>query len=216
MKKTITKLGFGLSLILLAACGSSPTNNQGVSFTLLGFFQDVATEGGNNVGELGQSVPLSDSNPETQADNLAGAVATVVGLQNNISTQFLRVDRLEVDYYVEGSRIQPPSTMIPLTMLLGKAPTTGTGSSSSSGASSSSTGGISSNNIQYGQFPIVTSDVMTWLNFNRNSLPELPFTMIASVKASAISSAGDRYYSNEGSYFVIFTPDNVIAPTEGQ
>jgi hypothetical protein len=216
MKKSLSILGFGLSLIFLAACGSSPTNNQGVSFTLLGFFQGDASEGSEARGEVGQYKPLSAGGVETQGGDTAGDALTYVGLQNNITSQFLRVDRLEIEYFIEGSRIQPPNTAIALTSFLGKAPSTGTGSSSSSGSNSSSTIGTSSANISYTQFPIVPSDIMTWLNFNRNSLPELPFTMIATVKASAVSSAGDRYASNEGSYFIIFTPDNVIAPTEGQ
>jgi hypothetical protein len=201
-----------LSLVFISACGSGSSNEQGVSFTLLGFFSEIGDAGETPPGELGQSTPLSAENPESQSGNLAGSVSTVVGLQNNITSQFLRVDRLEMDYFIEGASIQPPSTLVAVTTILGASP----GDTLTGGSSSSSSGGGTTTqedtSTVYASFPIVPPDVMAWLNFNRASLPELPFTMIASVRASAVGSSGARYDSNEGSYFIIFTPDNVIAP----
>lgn len=207
----LKRLVLVLSLVFISACGSGSSNDQGVSFTLLGFFSEVGDARRTPPGELGQSVPLSAENPENQTGNLAGSVSTVVGLQNNITTQFLRVDRLEMDYFVEGASIQPPSTLVAVTTILGASP----GDTLTGGSSSSSGGGTTTEedtSAVYASFPIVPPDVMAWLNFNRASLPELPFTMIATVRASAVGSSGARYDSNEGSYFIIFTPDNVIAP----
>jgi hypothetical protein len=207
MRNKIVKYFSLASLLVFGGCGSSPTNDQGVSFTLTGFYSKVG--GGTEApdGEVGQSVPLSSG-------ELEGAgkftVDTVAGLRNNIKSQSIRVDRIEMKYYIEGSKSQPPKTMVPLTLLLG--PSSGGGSSASS--SGSTTAVI--NSQSYAKFPIVTTDIMSWLNFNRGNLPELPFTMAVEVTAEGISSAGNRYETNPASYFVIFTPDNIIAPTESE
>ncbi len=202
------------SLVTLSACGSSPSNNQGVSFMLTGFYAE--TSDGTNIpaGEVGQSVPLSSINPEDITGLFGGSVLTVAGLRNNMSTQTIRVDRMEMDYFIEGAATQPPSTIVPLTAVLG--PVSSGNSSASSGSSSSAgtTGGALPTQF-FAQFPIVTTDIMAWLNFNRGSLPELPFTMAVTVKAEAVSSSGSRYESNPASYFIIFTPDNIISPTDG-
>lgn len=216
-------IGVGISIAAFIGCGTAATNNQGVSFTLLGFFAELPDSGSTEQppGELGQAVPLSLENPETQSGNLAGSVSTVAGLKNNISSQFLRVDRMKVSYYIEGAEQQPPDTVVAFGAVLGPGGQSSGGDTTTEGSSSSSKG-VSSlpdfaeiGSLSFGRFPIVTPEIMAWLNLYRGSLPELPFTMLATVKASAVGSAGERYYSNEATYFIIFTPDIAIAPTEG-
>lgn len=214
----------GILLVYGVGCGTSSTNSQGVSFTLLGFFAELPESGSGEIpnGELGQAVPLSVEGPETQGGNLVGTVSTVLGLRNNISSQFVRVDRLLMSYNIEGASQQPPNTTLAYSFFLG--PLVGSdveGESESSDDSNSTSGGSSLPdfedvlNIGFGSFPIVPPEIIAWLNFNRNNLPELPFTMTATVRASGVTSAGNRVTSNESSYFIIFTPDIAIAPTQG-
>lgn len=218
---TISSLiGVGISIAVFIGCGTSATNNQGISFTLLGFFAELPDSGATEQppGELGQATPLSAENPETQSGNLAGAVSTVAGLKNNISTQFLRVDRMQVSYFIEGADKQPPDTVVAFSAVLGPGGQSSEGDAAAEGDSSTTSGSLPDFSeigaLSFGRFPIVTPEVVAWLNLYRGSLPELPFTMLATVKASAVGSAGERYYSNEASYFIIFTPDIAISPTE--
>jgi len=215
-----------VSVALFVGCGTAATNNQGISFTLLGFFAELPESGSDTLptGELGQATPLSSENPELQTGNVSGAVSTVAGMKNNIISQFIRVDRMVINYYIEGANVQPPSTTVGISALLG--PSVSSTSSSDSTSTDSSSSGTSKppsslpnfstiSELSFGSFPIVPPEVTAWLNLNRAQLPEAPFTMLATVKASAVSSSGQRYYSNPADYFIIFTPDNVIAPTEG-
>ena len=75
------------------------------------------------------------------------------------------------------------------------------------GATSSSTGCV-------GTF-IVPAEVRQWLVLNKNFLPELPFTMEVRGFVPGISSAGNRYDTNEVKIFVQFVPDIVITPGTG-
>ncbi len=210
MKNKIIKYFSFASLFVFAGCGSSPTNDQGVSFTLTGFYADTGEGTTAPAGEVGQSVPLSAANPEG-IDSFGGIVTTVAGLRNNMTSQTVRVDRIEMKYYIEGAKAQPPRTVVPLTVFLGVS--SGAGSSTSSSGSTTTT---VLNSQSYAEFPVVTTDIMTWLNFNKTNLPELPFTMAVEVTAEGISSAGNRYETNPASYFIIFTPDNIIAPTASE
>ncbi len=211
-----------LCSLLAVGCGSSSTNNQGVSFTLLGFFAELPEAGSEELpqGSIGQAVPISAVNPETQAGNAVGTTTTIVGLKNNIVSQFIRTDRLKISYYIEGASKQPPNTTIAFSVLLGPGGGSSSGEEggeeSSSSSSTSSLPDFSSIASQgFGSFPIITPDISAWLNLNRGSLPELPFTLTATVKASGVTSSGNRVDSNEAQYFIIFTPDNEIAPTNG-
>lgn len=209
MRNKIIKYFSLTALLVFAGCGSSPTNDQGVSFSLTGFYSEVGSGTTAPAGEVGQSAPFSAANPEDE-DSFGGMLTTVAGLRNNMTSQTVRVDRMEMKYYIEGAKAQPPRTVVPLTVLLGV--------SSGAGASTSSSGSTTTtalNSQSYAEFPVVTTDIMTWLNFNKTNLPELPFTMAVEVTAEGVSSAGNRYETNPASYFIIFTPDNLIAPTPG-
>ncbi|RIL12176.1 MAG: hypothetical protein DCC75_00900 [Proteobacteria bacterium] len=206
MLKKVSKLaGFGLLIgicIGLLGCGGGGSNNdQGVSFTLLGFFAD--SSGGT--GELGRSVPLS-TDPESEAQ-ASGAIFTTAGVQNNLSNQVIRTDRALMSYYIDGAELQPPSTTVAFSSILAPA--------APDGSSSLPPGFGNGQTVVYGNFPIVPSDIMAWLNLNRALLPELPFHMTVTVTISGVTTAGDRLETNSATYTVQFTPDVVIPPSGG-
>ncbi|RMD85533.1 MAG: hypothetical protein D6808_05050 [Candidatus Dadabacteria bacterium] len=229
LKKNIFKVLIGVGLILsVLSCGST-NNDQGVSFTFLGYFSEVPDDpsGAVPAGVVGLSAPLSTATGESSA-SFGGAIVTVAGVQNNLSGQFIRVDRIFMSYNIPGASAQPPDTSAALSILLGPASSstssggdtgTGTEGGGSSGASGSSlpdsfaNGSLS--NINYAQFMVVPPEIIAWLNFNRAKLPEPPFTMTVTAYLSGVTSAGDRMDTNSVPLFIQFVPDNVIEPTEG-
>ena len=203
-------LGLGLSGLVfgLVGCGSA-NNDQGMSFTLLGFF--ASTDG--EEGDAGQILQLSS---DSEAGSASGGATTFVGLQNNLVGQGVRTQRAFLSFYVEGSQIQPPDTTQALATVLGPvAASDDTDSNTSSVASTLPDGWSSIANQKYVETYIVPPDIMAWLNLNRNDLPELPFTMTVHMYVTGLTTSGDRLDTNPVDYFVQFVADNVITPTDG-
>lgn len=200
-------LSLSLLLLSLTGCGSGSSNNdQGVAFTLLGFFSDFEETAGqvgdtitlSGTDEFSNSSPNEDSQTET-------AVPVILGLQNNLSGQFIRADIAYITYFVNGASAQPPSTSVSFSVFLGPA----------SEGNSSLPPTIANPNTSFAQIPIVPADIRAWLALNRNDLPEPPFTMTATVYVSGVTSSGDRLDTNQATYFLNVVPDVPIAPTGG-
>ncbi|MBN8550140.1 MAG: hypothetical protein J0M12_12555 [Deltaproteobacteria bacterium] len=202
----------------LVSCGSSSNNNQGVSFTLLGYFASAGET--DSTGETttlppgltGLSITISDTDneaPPSPTNFGGGTILAYVGTQNNIVTEFIRVDQSFIQYIVPGASAQPPSTNYALALTLGP------GQSSSLTPPTSSLPGSFDGypNIGYAQIPIISSDIRAWLNLNRGLLPEMPFIMTVKTVLSGVTSAGDRLYTNDADIFVQVNSDTIIAPT---
>ena len=198
--------------------GSSGNNNQGVVFTLLGFYSGAAlgcSELPEDVsGITAISVPVSSSS----SDGLAfpGEVVAAVGLQNNLDSQALSVDRLNLEYFIPGSSVQPPSTIQPLPLMLGPsvlAGDTSTGNDSNSSLPNSAFLGIGSCAIA--EFRLIPAQIRSWISLNRNSLPEAPFDLFVTVTAEGESTSGQRYTTNDETIVVDITPDVSIAYAGG-
>jgi len=56
----------------------------------------------------------------------------------------------------------------------------------------------------FSQFPVIGPDIYSYLNNNREALPELPFRMQALCRATGVSSAGDAFATNEAGITVTF------------
>ena len=201
----------------LVSCGSASNNDQGVSFTLLGYFTgagDTTDTTTLPTSLTGVSIVISDPNDEAppSADNFGGGtVVAYVGAQNNIVTEFIRVDQSFFEYVVPGASVQPPSTNYPVTMTLGPGP-----SSSPNPPGSSLPGGFEGlANRGYAQVPIISADIRAWLNFNRALMPPTPFYLTVKTVLSGVTSAGDRLYTNAADLFVQVNDDTIIAPTGG-
>ncbi len=196
---------------LLQGCGSSSStnNDQGVSFTLLGFFSNSATASGGacngGSGNLLTTVnsPISSSDETVTSES---AVNVQVGVQNNLAGQTVRVDRALIQYFVPGSDVQPPATTVGVSGTLG--PTSVTGVTTSLPGSLSTL--CNARNLD---ISVVPPAIREFINFNRDSFPETPFNMEVTVEMSGQSSAGDRLVSNQQTLVVRFTTDTVIAPS---
>lgn len=220
MQNTRVVIGLGLAA-LVAGCGSS-SNDQGISFTNLGFYDPDSTtsacEGGRPLVSV--NVPLSSEDDGT--DSGGGEVRAVVALQNNLSGQFVRLDRATIRYFASGASTQPPATSIAISGLLGPATEdeetdtdSSTGNGGTSGGTTTLPDTVSNANCADFDVPVVPASVVSFVNLNRDAFPELPFVMEVTFVAAGITSAGDRIESNSQTLRVQFTRDLVIEPTPG-
>jgi len=211
--------GSVLLAAFLISCGTATNNNQGVTFNLLGFFAGSGEGSGCGTlptGDLGQALTLDAST--TDGSLRSSGVITFAGLENaNIGT-FIRVDRVYMNYNIEGASSQPPSTSLPFNLLLNAAGNTNTGPNNSNKNSGSSlppgyTDGTAV--CGFGEFFIVPPDIQQWIILNQGSLPEAPFLMTVEVYFTGITSAGDRFDSNTASYNVYVQAAPIISATPG-
>jgi hypothetical protein len=186
-----------------------------------------------------QPTPTDSSSSSTTTSGLSidpsGAVYAIVGLQNNLSGQVFRADRVLLEYYIPGASVQPPSTNVALNMLAGPAEAatqggignnTGANAGTNTGANTgANTGGLrrpfvtslppSFNQIcnrVFSQVPIIPAPIREWLVFNSNQLPEAPFDLEVVVTLTGLSSGGNRYDTNQGLFTISVVPEIPIIP----
>ena len=201
-----------VSLVLLTllalGCGSSTRNDQGVSFTFFGWFADIeGTAGAESV-----AMPIGGVNPETAG--FENDVVLYAGLQNNLTGQFIRVERLFHTFYVPGSTISIPDTSVSVPGVISPSSLASSDSNSSLPAGASQFGENGGNVIFAGAL-LVPRSVREFISLNRNNFPEPPFVMIVTSYASGVTSAGKRMDSNEVEIEVVVEPEVIITPTEG-
>lgn len=185
----------------LSSCGSTSNNDQGASFTALGFYQT----GDGDIGDSGTIVLINEDVPGSQGvfplivpidkdPEEVGIQGGFIGLQNNLTSQFIRTVRVDCSYEVQGSdpSLQIPSDSFPVTTVLQPAPADGSAATADSG------------NRAFMQIEIVSPDVMQYLNVNQNYLPALPFRMTAICSAVGVSEAGDNLVTNPVLYTIQF------------
>ena len=197
---------FTTSVVLGAvSCGGTGSNNdQGTSFLAFGYFED----GNGDSGDSGELVILAPDGP-VLAGEAGGAVLgadgnavfTYIGLQNRLANQFIRVTRIDCSYNIPGSSLVIPDDSFNSAAVISATPTADdrddlTGSSVPLPTDEGST--------LYMQFEVVSPDIMSYINVNRNSLPELPFRLNVSCRAVGVTQAGDTLVTNDLIYFVRF------------
>ena len=98
---------FGIGIY---GCGSS-NNDQGMSFTLVSY-NAVDSSGKCDPDTLltGMEIPINSGSGSESSSSLT-AVFSCMTLQNNLSGQGLRVERVLHDFYIEGASVQPPSAL---------------------------------------------------------------------------------------------------------
>ncbi len=205
MTKALLATGV-LATAMLVGCGGGTTNNdQGTSFLALGYFDDAEGE----VGRSGVSALLAPdaavlvSEGGFQADG--NAVGVFIGLQNRLANQFIRVERIECSYSVPGAN---PGFVIPsdshnTAAIISASPSADDRDEENNPIPLGTEGENSGSRLFYG-FPIVSLDVISYLNVNRNSLPELPFRLNASCHAVGVTQAGDVLLTNEVLFQISF------------
>ncbi|NLF25470.1 MAG: hypothetical protein GX589_07410 [Deltaproteobacteria bacterium] len=201
-------------------CGDSKRNNQGVSFTFAGWFSQP---GKNNtfeeaVGSTAIPAPISDANPES-GDSYGGIITRFAALQNNLTGQMIRAERAYHSYYIPGASVQPPDTSVSVAVVLGPADDNSAGEEEWKlpfDADTTLPGNADNiSDLVFASVPVVTADVRTFINTNRQYMPELPFVMEVTTYISGVASSGYRLETNKVQIEVIWTPDNIIPPAGG-
>jgi len=198
-----------LSFLAVASfgCGSASNNDQGVSFTMLGYsIANTAIPGAPGapgapggvpgVGPACATAPNLSGGvfPISTSNETAGSTSEVLAgvvVQNNLTTQFVRTISLSLQYIIPGAQITPPSTIVPYGSVVPQA------------------GGL-----YCGVVTLVPPQILSWLNLNRASLPELPFLLIVRGQVNGTTQAGDVLTTNPIDIGYTVVADNVIAPTE--
>lgn len=185
----------------LWGCGSASNNDQGMSFTL---FQMTPSS---------SSVPLSTSREGTTS---TGALSGTYGFQNNLLGQGVRLQRVFLRFFVEGSGEQPPETTVAIGAVLGPAGPAPADPDGSAGGSLPEGFENIPNTASVSAF-MLPPEIMSWLNLNRSLLPEPPYSITIEAYATGITTAGDRLDTNPLGTSVTITPDVVINPSgEGE
>ena len=235
--------GLGLCAALglwMAGCGSASKNDNGESFTMLGFF--VPSETTEDCGDFPAgvsviSMPLSQTDQQEGEDSqFSGAGVAAIGVQNNLSGEFIQTERVFFDYSIADASAQPPSTSLPLSAIVGPATSGSEGGSGSTGSSSAAStvssesttkAGAAAAEVRSSSLPdsfsdvcnrafistfVVPPDVRSWMILNRDLLPEPPFNVIVTARVQGSTSANDTMISNSTEVIVQMRPDTVIAP----
>jgi hypothetical protein len=213
-----TKLGLaGIALVAgVLGCGSSTTNNdQGASFSALGFFEANSTE--TPPPALAGFTTTLSSDPANQGIFLNQSLAAI-GLENRLRNSFIRLTKVDCEYQVPGSSISVPpdsvavSSFIPASPGIGGPQIGGSGGSGGVGGSGgSSTGGTTTTDTSSGTgggnatgegsktymtFKVISASIYSYLNNNRNALPELPFQVQIFCTATGVTNAGKTIETN--------------------
>lgn len=198
-----------LIAMVLVGCGSGTNNDQGVTFSFLGYYE---SSGGAPVGQLTTPLTVDSSEGVTDdSDGTEGEAITFLGFKNNLSGQGLRLQRVFFSYFVPGAMIQPPDTSAAQSLLLGPgAAIPGVVTSLPPGFGSGLTA------TQYVATSVIPPQIREWINLHRTELPEAPFDMEVIAFARGITTAGDSVETNSASLMVRFLPDNLINPTDGE
>lgn len=226
--KGLAKLLGVFALLASVGCGGASSNDQGTSVTLLGTFQDAPESGSDDLpaGQTGAIVSLFDGNSASGNEDVGevGGVLTYLGIQNNLSGQFYRTERVFLDYYIEGSGVQPPQTAMALSTVIGPSvpeqAAQGQNPAQEAGNGSSLPDifdGDTVPNRTFAQTFVVPPSVMGYLNLNADAIfgARDTATMVVSISVTGLTSAGDRLETNSIQFPVILKRGPVIPPTTG-
>lgn len=190
LKKAVATCSLLAVALGAASCGGSGTNNdQGTSFLGLGYFADAG--GTTGVSEL--VIPIASDSPDQISLTVNGlpvdanSATAFLGVQNRLTSQFLRVTQIGCSYIIPGSSIPLIQDSSTFSFVLSPA-----GDAEELGQVETPGG-----NTGYLGFSIFSPDLIAYLNSIRNSLPILPFRMIITCDATAISQAGDVITTND-------------------
>ncbi len=188
-----------VALATWSGCGGGGSNDQGVSFRALGFFQD----GTGSAGDTGRCASLRDTtNIPNDLDGDGTLDGAFLGLQNSM-LQGVNVDHVNLSYRINGSNLAIPNDVFPLAIRLGPV-----------------------NNAEpnpptaFSQIFVVGPAIMKFINDNSSRLPDLPFTLVASATAVGTADNSDDFSANRVTYPVSFTALSggcaIPTPTPGE
>jgi len=193
-------------LALVGCGGGGGSNDNGISFAFLGVFQEVQEQvapaadslptADNHPGDTGRTVDLTTINEIPNDVNGDGdADGGFLGMENNLTSQSINVEGVNVKIVIAGALINPVLTdFVPLSIRLDPKPTADT---------------QSTNNEAFAQTIFVGPDAIAFLNQHPNLLPPKPFTMSVVMRLTGTSDSGDSFDSNEFTYSVNVVPSAV-------
>ncbi|MBI3770900.1 MAG: hypothetical protein HY271_20715 [Deltaproteobacteria bacterium] len=192
--------------LALVGCGSGGSNDNGVSFSFLGVFQEAVEQvapaadtlptADNHPGDTGRIVDLAQISAIPNDVNGDGdADGGFLGMQNNLDSESINVEGVNVKIVVPGATINPVATdFVALGIRLGPAKVAQ---------------GETATNEAFAQTFFVQPDLIAFLNQNPGLLPPKPFTMNIVMRLTGTSDSGDSFDSNEFTYTVTVVPSSV-------
>jgi len=228
-KYSIIGIACAASVIILACGGNGAANNdQGVAVTFLGIYGSVPTPnqgGGGGAGNTQQGcvqIPVPLAITSLVLGDSSARTTAAVGVQNNLSGQFFRADRIFLDYFIPGAALQPPSTNLLVTVFAGPA---GAGSQGGGQGGGQAGGAVATPtpisslpptfnkncNTAFALTSIVPAVITEWLNVNSASLPAAPYILEVTARITGISSSGKVYETNPA-----FLPIDVLPQGSAQ
>jgi hypothetical protein len=207
----ITRLALVVGLCVVG-CGDGGDNDNGIAFRAVGFFQGTLNEDRCEVPTASQAI--ADQSQNLFLDDVlvdSGYPAGVffcrayVWLENNLVNQAVVVNRLDFEYEIPGSRIGLPVHTSAVGIRINPISTDPNAPPSPFGPT----------NVYIGlpEAQIVPASVVLFLRQNRQTLPELPYTMIVKMTAHARSDTGQNLTSNEIRYTITWQKDLRGVPT---
>jgi len=223
-KYAIIGIACAASVIILACGGNGAANNdQGVAVTFLGIYGSVPTPNQGGAGNTQQGcvqIPVPLAITSLVLGDSSARTTAAVGVQNNLSGQFFRADRIFLDYFIPGAALQPPSTNLLVTVFAGPAEAGSQGGGQGGGQA----GGVVATpvsslpptfnrncNTAFALTSIVPAVITEWLNVNSASLPAAPYILEVTARITGISSSGKVYETNPA-----FLPIDVLPQGSSQ
>lgn len=219
MTKALLASILGLGLVAGAiSCGGQTTNNdQGTSFLAFGYFTPgtettpISFVDALLAPDTAVIVAANDGIP-FQADG--NRVVVKLGVQNRLTNQFIRLERIECDYGIPGASplLSIPSDSFNTAVIISASPQDDTTATDDTTTTSTAPlpvpvegpEGAESGSAAFAAFQIVSPDIMSYINVNRNLLPELPFRLNATCRAVGVSQAGDVFVTNDLQFQINF------------
>jgi len=198
---------FGMTM---TACGNNSNNDQGTAFLALGYFEFVDPTSPDDV------VPVTGLTFDLESDfefgnGTAAGVGTgsfqtvLIGLENRLATQFIRSERYDCSYDVPGAQ---PGLLIPdsverASFVIGAAE--GITTTAEGDTRFPSDNDAVRPQVLFSRISVLNTETVQFLNTNRNSLPQLPYSLTATCRAVGITQAGDVITTNPVSIPVLLT-----------
>jgi hypothetical protein len=190
------------ALLLASACGSGAGNNdQGIAFTATGIWRgpDSSEAGQINCTEPNitnaiidtahaLSLSLVAAYPD-RTNAVADPCGGYLGLQNNLLTLGMNVQRIEIQYDVPGAAVAVPDHAVPTGFRINP-----------SSSTIEATSGLP--NLVYAGLvgQLVPATIVDFLKIYASQLPQPPYLMTATLVAVGQSQSGDDYRSNPVDY----------------
>lgn len=203
----ITTTCLAATCFAFVGCGGGGSNDNGVSFSFLGVFQEVQEQ----VAPAADTLPTTENHPGdttrivdiTQVPAIPNDVnrdgdtdGGFLGMRNNLDVEGINVEGVRVTIIIPGAVINPVATdFVPFSIRLGKAKVAE---------------GETATNEVYAQTFFVPPDIIAFLNQNPSLLPPKPFSMNVVMRLTGTSDSGDSFDSNEFTYTVSVIPSQLV------